>query len=818
MTDGNGHVALVQPGGRTSVTVTLQAPQTVRNNQVGSFSDGTPFAETMTGLNADPEAVGLSSITLSHITIGNGPGQLPFTPDGFHVPAVAATYMPNGNLAVVWTGVTGGNVTVPEFSVFAQILSPEGIILSDVTLIADQNVQGSSLAPPFVSAGADNKLFIGWTGTTDRNGAGTNEIMGGVFDVPTYAKGGDTPSGTLATDGDDTVVGPAPVDFVPVPKLYLLDGDDVWIQGAATSIQGVYGMNGDDRFALNDAASLASMPLYAGLGYDTLDLSGSTTALNMYIQPIVDFRERAGSQNRFEAIIGTSLDDTVTAPGFVNVPANPDDPLPKAPLLHTEGGDDTIRFNIGNGGTVDGGSGYDIMTTSQTRDKYELTFHGDHYKLSSFFTDYYNPEPTIRERDTMILRSIEEIRFGDETVKLQATASLPSGGLGDSGGVVEPPAIDPDMRLFGTAMVKDTLTGGTGNDWIFGDGAAAVYYGAGVANQVYRLYQATLDRMPDVAGHAAWSGRIASGEKTLMEVTQGFVGSPEFQNTYKDLSDSEFVTLLYDNVLDSTPDAQGLARWTGELAAGVSRAQVVVGFAESPQFVAETTAAANGFAARSLSTTWSDEVFRLYQASFDNAPDVMGQTNWAGRLARGEKTLLEVAEGFVGSPQFQNTYKNLSDSEFVTLLYDNVLDSTPDANGLARWTGELAAGVSRAQVLLGFSESPQFNTETRGPLKDWMRAQGVDDTITPGAGNNVVAGGQFADAFVFSASDDGATVVRDLEAWDFIELRNFGYTGAGQARAEMSQVGNSVVFDDQGVQITFENTLLGQITDDMILV
>ncbi|WP_113911300.1 DUF4214 domain-containing protein [Roseovarius dicentrarchi] len=365
---------------------------------------------------------------------------------------------------------------------------------------------------------------------------------------------------------------------------------------------------------------------------------------------------------------------------------------------------------------------------------------------------------------------------------------------------------------------SDVIYGRGGNDWIFGDGAAAVYYGAGVANQVYRLYQATLGRMPDVAGHAAWSGRIASGEKTLMEVTQGFVGSPEFQNTYKDLSDSEFVTLLYDNVLDSTPDAQGLARWTGDLANGVSRAQVVVGFAESPQFVAETTAAANGFAARSLSTTWSDEVFRLYQASFDNAPDVMGQTNWAGRLARGEKTLLEVAEGFVGSPQFQNTYKNLSDSEFVTLLYDNVLDSTPDANGLARWTGELAAGKSRAEVLLGFSESPQFNTETRGPLKDWMRAQGIQDDITPGAGNNVVAGGQFADIFIFNALDDGATVVRDLEAWDFIELQNFGYSDAGQARAEMSQAGNSVVFDDQGVQITFENTLLAQITDDMILV
>ncbi|MCJ7873332.1 DUF4214 domain-containing protein [Phaeobacter sp. J2-8] len=365
----------------------------------------------------------------------------------------------------------------------------------------------------------------------------------------------------------------------------------------------------------------------------------------------------------------------------------------------------------------------------------------------------------------------------------------------------------------------DRLFGNNNDDFVFGDGQAAAYYGNAIANQVYRLYQATLDRMPDAGGHAAWSGRIASGERTLQQATEGFVRSPEFQATYQNLTDEAFVRLLYSNVLDNdTPDATGLARWTGDLANGASRADVVLGFSQSPQFINETQAAANGFAAQSLSSTWSDDVYRLYQATLDRAPDYMGQTNWTGRIASGERTLLEVAEGFVASPEFQATYQNLTDEAFVRLLYSNVLDNdTPDAAGLARWTGELANGASRAEVVLGFSQSPQFNQETKAALKAWMRAQGVDDTIDAGPGTNVVAGGQFADVFVFNSADASSTTVADLEAWDYIDLNGFGYADADAARANMTQTGADLVFMDQGTEITFRNTTLSDITDDMFL-
>jgi Ca2+-binding RTX toxin-like protein len=147
-----------------------------------------------------------------------------------------------------------------------------------------------------------------------------------------------------------------------------------------------------------------------------------------------------------------------------------------------------------------------------------------------------------------------------------------------------------------------------------------------------------------------------------------------------------------------------------------------------------------------------------------------------------------------------------------------VLDRAPDATGLARWVGELDNGATKAEVVLGFSQSPQFKVETADGLKGWMRAQGEHDRIEAGAGNNTVAGGQFADVFVFKAGETSSTTVRDLEAWDYIELDGFGYNTSAEARAQMTQVGSDLMFASQGVEIAFLNTSLSEVTDDMILV
>jgi Ca2+-binding RTX toxin-like protein len=230
------------------------------------------------------------------------------------------------------------------------------------------------------------------------------------------------------------------------------------------------------------------------------------------------------------------------------------------------------------------------------------------------------------------------------------------------------------------------------------------------AGQVYRVYEATLGRAPDQEGLTNWVTQLNAGA-SLQSVVDGFVNSQEFLNKYgASLSNAQFVTLLYENVLHREPDPSGLNNWVGYLTTGaMTRAQVVTGFSESPEDV-------NDLAAPVQQGLWiadaaAGEVARMYDAVFGRLPDGGGLANWTHTLENGG-TLQGVANGFVGSPEFQQTYGNLNNHDFVTLLYHNVLHRDPDTAGLNNWVANLAGGETRAQVVVGFSESPEHIGET----------------------------------------------------------------------------------------------------------
>ena len=376
-------------------------------------------------------------------------------------------------------------------------------------------------------------------------------------------------------------------------------------------------------------------------------------------------------------------------------------------------------------------------------------------------------------------------------------------------------------RLMGTRGAN-YIDGLGGNDVIFGDGFRAAF-ALSEARQVYRMYQATLDRAPDTSGQIDWTARLAEGTNTLVQVAAGFTGSREFLNVYGALNNTAFVTLLYQNVLDRAPDAGGLADWVGRLDGGASRAQVVIGFSEGAEFVRNTLAAANAFTQARNEAGWTDDVFRLYQATLDRAPDAAGFVDWIGRLGGGS-TFLGAVSGFVESREFQRTYGALDDTAFVTLLYRNVLDRAPDAPGLANWLAQIAGGMTRAQVVEGFAQGREFVNATAQNLISFVRdlnfageSAGIGgDEIRGGAGENRLWGGTLADEFVFDADAPAHHRVMDLEAWDFLTFQDFGYAAAQDIRAHMTQTGADVVFQDQGVTVTLANIQLAAITDDSL--
>lgn len=105
------------------------------------------------------------------------------------------------------------------------------------------------------------------------------------------------------------------------------------------------------------------------------------------------------------------------------------------------------------------------------------------------------------------------------------------------------------------------------------------------------------------------------------------------------------------------------------------------------------------------------QVARLYQAALGRAPDPTGLSYWPEQLQAGVP-LDTLAAGFLGSPEFQARFGAPDNPGFVTQLYQNILGRAPDASGYASWINALDGGATRADVLVGFSESTENKAGT----------------------------------------------------------------------------------------------------------
>lgn len=125
----------------------------------------------------------------------------------------------------------------------------------------------------------------------------------------------------------------------------------------------------------------------------------------------------------------------------------------------------------------------------------------------------------------------------------------------------------------------DTLTGV--ERIRFNDGAVALDID-GNGGQVYRLYQAAFDRVPDKAGLGYWIAALDSGA-SLHGIAEGFVKSAEFASVFgAQPSNATLVEKLYEHVLHRAPDEGGRAYWLDILDNNrAGAADLLVGFSES---------------------------------------------------------------------------------------------------------------------------------------------------------------------------------------------------------------------------------------------
>jgi len=105
----------------------------------------------------------------------------------------------------------------------------------------------------------------------------------------------------------------------------------------------------------------------------------------------------------------------------------------------------------------------------------------------------------------------------------------------------------------------------------------------GISGSIYRLYNAALGRFPDKKGISYWIEKNNSGTDSYRDIAKSFLDSDEFKSLYPEGSRNEdYISALYENVLDREPDLQGSIYWLNQIQNGYEdRADLLMGFAES---------------------------------------------------------------------------------------------------------------------------------------------------------------------------------------------------------------------------------------------
>lgn len=100
-------------------------------------------------------------------------------------------------------------------------------------------------------------------------------------------------------------------------------------------------------------------------------------------------------------------------------------------------------------------------------------------------------------------------------------------------------------------------------------------------------------------------------------------------------------------------------------------------------------------------------VTRFYQTCLSRMPDPKGLNSWVNGLLSGSVTGAQVANGFIFSDELLS--KNLSNEEFLNIMYLAFFNRQPDLAGFGSWFNVLANGGSRGYVLEGFVNSLEFD-------------------------------------------------------------------------------------------------------------
>ena len=195
-----------------------------------------------------------------------------------------------------------------------------------------------------------------------------------------------------------------------------------------------------------------------------------------------------------------------------------------------------------------------------------------------------------------------------------------------------------------------------------------------------------------------------------------------------------FVQQQYRDFLGREAEAAGQYDWERYLTSGgYSRAKVTEAFLNSPEF-----------------GSFIPPIVRLYLGYFKRTPDHAGLWGWYDIYRSETMSLAMISNAFSQSAEFVQTYGGLTNSQFVTLVYQNVLNRTPSQGEINDWLSLMNSGYSRGDVMLGFTDSGEFKAQSANRVtvistyEGMLRRAGEDSGVNAWVnymnnGNNVQA-------------------------------------------------------------------------------
>ena len=152
-----------------------------------------------------------------------------------------------------------------------------------------------------------------------------------------------------------------------------------------------------------------------------------------------------------------------------------------------------------------------------------------------------------------------------------------------------------------------------------------------------------------------------------------------------------FISEVYRDFLGRKVEAGGLAVWSGFLAAGNTRAELVSEVESSIEYETDT-------------------VDMLYERYLHRAADAGGQSGFTNLIAHGD-TIEQIAALIAGSPEFFSTQGGGTNDGFLVALYLDALGRPIDSQDEAMWSAKLASGTSRTSVATNILSNQEYRQD-----------------------------------------------------------------------------------------------------------